>query len=204
MIICITGPDGAGKSSVIREIAREECTFWMRGGHGLAFLILKIMERWGKFGEDCTPNFRVCIPPPLSRVWWLIEFTSYLALFILRVLWKKIRRCKLIVVDRCPLDLAAWIYSISSYLPWWLFLVLISLSKSLNAVVLCAPREVLAKRKPEELRPKTLKFYESLCKSGIIKTVDTSKPLEEVVSEVVRQIDDRLLRPLGGGEELGH
>jgi thymidylate kinase len=134
----------------------------------------------------------------------LIEFTSYLALFATRVLWRRIRGCKFVVIDRCPLDLAAWIYSISSYLPRWLFLVLISLSKSLNAVVLCAPREVLAKRKPEELRPKTLKFYESLCKSGIIKTVDASKPLEEVVSEVVKQIDDHLLRAVGGGEELGH
>ncbi len=187
-VICLSGPDGVGKTSILEQLGVKRCTLWMRGGHGLAFLFLKFFEKVGAFDGNCVPNFSICLKGPLSRVWWVIELVSYLPLLLARLILLRLRRCPVVYMDRCPIDLAVWTYALTRRTNEVLIMITLSLTFLFDSLILYAPKEVLKNRKGEEFREQMFEFYKAICYSNIIKCVDASKPLEAVAREVAENL----------------
>ena len=91
MLICFFGPDGSGKSTITKGLAKRlDCEgiraklSWMRGTHTLASLLARFLSRFAPFRGSDNPYYGISIPNSARRIWQLLEFISALPILLVR------------------------------------------------------------------------------------------------------------------------
>jgi len=113
--IIFFGPDGSGKSTLIKALARglhhRKCNVkisWMRGSHTLASLTAKILSKFDSFKGSDNPYYNITVPKNLTRLWQFLEFLSALPIILGEFLIPSLMEYW-VLADRYTLDLMVWI-----------------------------------------------------------------------------------------------
>ncbi|MGC8542494.1 MAG: thymidylate kinase, partial [Vulcanisaeta sp.] len=83
-IICLFGPDGAGKSTLAMLLANyvsrdnDVRISWIRGSHMAASLLARFLSLFPSMRGLDNPYYGISIPRSLRPLWWLLEFISVL------------------------------------------------------------------------------------------------------------------------------
>jgi hypothetical protein len=113
-ILCFFGPDGSGKSTLVRKLAEDLTSRgfklrigWMRGTHTLASILARMLVKFKTFRGSCNPYYNICIPRNLMRLWQLLEFLSILPIIIAKFILPSLY-C-VIIAERYVLDFVVWV-----------------------------------------------------------------------------------------------
>ena len=114
-IICFFGPDGSGKTSLAKTLAKHLGTkgfkvkfSWMRGTHTFAYVLAQVLSRFNTFNGPDNPYYGISIPKKFTRIWQIIEFISVMPVILLRIILPSVAGyC--VVSERCIPDFLAWI-----------------------------------------------------------------------------------------------
>jgi len=92
-LIYFFGPDGSGKTTVAKALAREleSHSFnvkisWMRGTHTLASLLARFLSKFTIFRGPDNPYYGISVPCGMRRLWQLLEFISVLPVLLFRLM----------------------------------------------------------------------------------------------------------------------
>lgn len=184
--ICLSGPDGSGKSTLARMltlylrrngiIARVS---WLRGTHSLASLIARFLSHLPSFRGIDNPYYGISIPDKMLGLWWMLEFTSVLPIWISRYIIPSIY--EVVVGDRGLLDFLVWVMMTTrpTYLNtiWGRAALALALRYCKN-IYITADLAVLVKRKGSEptgrLIFKQWAIYNALFRNTKAPMIDTT------------------------------
>lgn len=180
----MSGADGSGKTTLAKLLSMylarfgSVSTFWLRGSHLLASILLRVLSRLQVLRGMCNPYYKVCIPRRLRRIWFHIEFWSVMPYILLRYLLAMLH--KFLISDRGITDFIVWIIMTLNYPSFLSSLYgrfLIRLAKGENIIYLYADRHVLTERAdvPEEFVYRELAIYEVLTRYLAKCSVDTGR-----------------------------
>lgn len=193
--VCLSGPDGVGKSTVAKavelELARRGVKArraWMRGTHTAASLLARLLSRLGAAKGAGNPYYGID-PARLGYGWMLLEVASAAPVMFARYILPRTLGYA-VVGDRGPLDLAVWLAATAgdASLPW----------RALGRIALAAaarvcrhyyiyaePREA-ARRARGPAPDYALQFalYDALAAQGLAERVRNSRP-DEAAKAVV-------------------
>lgn len=201
VIIYFFGPDGSGKSTLTKVLARKvhERGYkiklsWMRGSHTFISLTAKILSRFDFFKGSANPYYNIRIPKNLKRLWQFLEFLSALPVIMgeffipsLMGYW--------ILADRYTLDLAVWICLTThdhGFFKKFETKVLTALARKTSAkFYVTANLEELKRRSEKIWFPKEqLRLYGKLAKTVDANIIDTTnKSVSESLQEVLTVLD---------------
>ncbi len=201
-LICLSGPDGAGKSTIARKAAAillrrgiKVRISWMRGTHTLASIIARFLRKFGAFRGEQNPYFKISIPSKFKAMWQLIEFISMLPVWIIKFAIPSYIGYS-VIGERCLIDFIVWI-SITTRDPHFVdgYLGRISLALAMRSsqnVYVRADLETLKNRRRAEhsLLSKQLALYD-LINGKILNlpVIDTGKcDIGESVEKLLDEI----------------
>ena len=202
LLVCIGGPDGAGKSTLAAALAGESAAF--RGSvrlHLSPGLLPPPRVLLGRPPEDgATPHGR---PPsgPLGSFARLAYLALDLGLgWAPRIAAPRIR-CSLVLLERSSLDVAVDPARYRLRLPSWVLRAFARLAPRPDLVLLLdAPADAIRARKPE-LRTaeieRQLRAWRTLVPGERLQTIDARAPKERVVGAALDAVDDALAGRLG-------
>jgi len=195
-IFCFFGIDGAGKTTVIREVEKKlkeegyDCeTIYMgrAGNHKLPF-IKKIMQiRSNKMLKKRKLNPKE-VQRPIVDIYrkrsmlWVLGY--YVEMWLRYLEAKKIAKKKIVLMDRYFYDglvLAKKGVNFFKYIT----------PKPAKSFLLYAPPELILTRKQEAKKENIIEFYETAKKFSKffgVKVIDNSLKLEKVVGEIYETI----------------
>jgi DNA polymerase III delta prime subunit len=114
-IICFFGPDGSGKTTIARALAKEfksrgfkASISWMRGTHTLASLLARFFSKFTTFRSSDNPYYGISIPSCMKRLWQLMEFISALPVLLFRFMLPSFLGY-IIIAERHVPDFIVWV-----------------------------------------------------------------------------------------------
>ena len=189
MLIALFGPDGSGKTSICRTLAKNHKTIGIRGTHTIASLIARFLNKSVIFQGSDNPYFRIRIPRKMQWLWQNIEFASIIPLIFYR--FALLPKFKAIVAERSIPDFIAWVV-VTTENPRFIENVmgrfLLTLCRKQNRLIyVTASIEELCRRRPESVRfiREQVRVYDNLAKILKASRLDTtSKTVQESVKEI--------------------
>ena len=112
-MIVLFGPDGSGKTTLSRALARtlvdrgqpvKWC--WMRGSHTFVSRLSRFLARFPAFHGSSNPYYGISVSS--SRLWFLLEYIGFLPIYILQYVLPT-RLGYTVVSDRFTADLVVWV-----------------------------------------------------------------------------------------------
>jgi thymidylate kinase len=176
--ICLFGPDGSGKTTLARALARKLEGYhfkvrisWIRGTHTLASMLAKFLSRSATFRGSDNLYYGVSIPNSARRVWQLIEFISVLPILLTSYILPSLLGY-IVIAERYIPDFLVWV-SLTTRDECYLkrlearFMLALSMKANMKVYV-TASKDELAIRKGGEVNQKflsgQLKLYGELAK----------------------------------------
>lgn len=195
-IFCFFGIDGAGKTTVIKEVEKKlvkngfECeTIYMgrAGNHKLPFIKKIIKMRSNRLLKKRELSAKKIRGPLLDihrkrSIFWVLGY--YVEMWLRYIDAKKIAKKKIVLMDRYFYDgliLAKNGVNIFKYLT----------PKPTKSFLLYAPPKLILKRKQEAKKENIIDFYnesKKFSKFFDIKIIDNSQKLNNVVEEIYETI----------------
>jgi thymidylate kinase len=202
-IICLFGPDGSGKSSHARALARElKCRglrpmiAWMRGTHTLASILARFLSKFVTFKGSDNPYYGISIPSCMRRLWQLMEFISALPVLLFRFMLPSFLGYT-VIAERYVPDFLAWVSTTTrdeDYLERLEARFMLALSAKANVrIYVTASEAELTKRRGGEVGQKflsrQLKLYDRLAKIVKAYKIDTTdRDIKETLNELLNLI----------------
>lgn len=199
-IVYFFGPDGAGKTTLVRHIAKalrkkryRVKISWMRGSHTVASLLLKLFAKRRLFTGSENPYYAVTIPAKLRGVWQVLEFLSALPVILYRYVIPSLLGYW-VLADRYALDLLVWIVLVTQDLRFLHSLkarLLISLAmQPVVRIYVTASLAELNRRVDAEWYPaEQVRLYDQLSRRVGAYRYDTTSRTEGSFNEIIRSIE---------------
>jgi thymidylate kinase len=200
MLICFFGPDGSGKSTITKGLAKKldregirAKLSWMRGTHTLASLLARFLSRFAPFRGSDNPYYGISIPNSARRIWQLLEFISALPILLTRFVLPSLLGY-MVIAERYLPDFLVWVSLTTrdaNYLRRLEAKFTLALSMKVNVKVYVTASEAkLAKRRSgevdREFLSRQLKLYDKMAKLvGAYKIDTTGRSVEETLNELL-------------------
>ena len=196
-IIYFFGPDGAGKSTLVKGLAsqlydgdRKVKLSWMRGSHTLVSLVAIFLSKFDCFKGSDNPYYHIRVPKKLKRLWQFLEFVSALPVIFVNFLIPNVMGCW-VLADRYTLDLIVWLCLTTrdkSFLSTSMSRLLLTLAKRTSAKFYVTANVELLKRRTNDvwLPNEQLCLYGKLAKAVGAHIIDTTnKSVKESLHEIL-------------------
>ncbi len=160
-LICLYGPDGSGKTSIadlaanaiMKKVKRKIKKSWVRGSHLYVSLLARFLSRTYLFTGEDNPYYKIKIPPKLRKLWLVLEYTSFIIVFIGRIIIPRLLGF-IVIAERSIVDFIVWIL-LTLRDPRLLNTIymksIISLALKYKCIYVTADPRILVSRRADEL-----------------------------------------------------
>ncbi len=160
-LICLYGPDGSGKTSIadlaasviMKKVKGKVKKSWVRGSHLYVSLLARLLSHTSLFRGEDNPYYKISIPPKLRKIWLVLEYTSFIIVFIGRIIIPRLLGF-IVIAERSIVDFMVWIL-LTLKDPRLLNTIcmksIISLALKYKCIYVTADPHILVSRRADEL-----------------------------------------------------